>query len=43
MGIIVTAILGSAFLAIVVLVIAFGAGVAVVHEFFKALCGSDDD
>lgn len=43
MGFIVTALLGGAFLAVVVLVFSFGAGMAVVAEFFKALCGSDDD
>lgn len=43
MGTFVLIALGGLFLIAIGLAVAFGAGVAVVNEFFKALCGSDDD
>lgn len=43
MGFIVISALVGLFISAVVIVIAFGAGAAVVVTFFKVLCGSDDD
>lgn len=42
MGTILIAILSGIFLVAVVMMVAVGAGAAVVAAFFKALCGSDD-